>query len=133
MTESLDCQFEIALRKKDYWGVAEARNLLAEFRTRIGDSQIDWEEDDENWARLVKNGEVILLVNALIPLTFVLSSYCDALLDVLGDCVAVPVESFSAESFSVSRQLMEQVVGREVSTNVNYDQLSIDDLWWATV
>lgn len=133
MTGSLDCQFEIALGKKDCWGVAEARTVLAECRTRIGDSQIDWEEGDENWARLVKNGEVILLVSALIPLTFVLSSYCDALLDVLGDCVAVPVESFSAESFSVSRQLMEQVVGREVSTNVNYDQLSIDDLWWATV
>ena len=133
MTESLDCHVETALRKKDCWGVAEARIVLAKCRARIGDSQIDWEEVDENWGRLVKDGEVILLVNALIPLAFVLSSHCDALLDILGDCLAVPVESFSSESFSVSRQLIEQVVGREVSNTVNYDHLSIDDLWWATV
>lgn len=133
MTESLDRYFETALRKKDRWDVAEVRNALAGCRQRIADTHIDWEEGDENWARLLKDRQVILLLSALIPLAFVLSNHRDAVLDVLRDCLVVPVESFSSERFNVSRKLIERIVGREISTNVNYDQLSINDLWWATV
>jgi len=133
MTVSLNCQFEKALRKQSYWGAADVRSVLSDCKKRIKDSQIDWDEGDENWGRLVHDGKVIVFINALIPLAFLLSIHSNALKEILGDCIVVPVESFSSESFSVNTQLLEQVVGREVSTNLNYDQLSIEDLWWATL
>lgn len=73
------------------------------------------------------------MINALIPLAFVLSNHRDTVQKILGDCAAVVVESFSSEDFSIDGKLLEQIVGHEVSSNVDYDQLSIDDLWWATV
>ena len=132
MVESLDSYFQTAMANKDSWSESRLRHAFDHCKEMLLGSYIDWEEGDENWGSLLKKDKVVLIASAIIPLAFVLSDYQD-LAEVLGDCVVVPVASFSADTFSIDRKLLEQLVDREVSDNVNYDQLSIMDLWWATV
>ncbi len=133
MTVSLNVPFAAAIKKRDAWNLGSTRSALSECKERMHDANIDWEEGDENWGRILQGGKVILLICALVPIAFVLTDHYATALKHLGDCPAVPVESFSQDDFSIDRTLLTQILGREVSANVNYEQLSIDDIWWATV
>lgn len=133
MTVSLNGPFAAALKKQNSWRTHELRSALSECKEQIPDAIIDWEECDENWGRVLQGGKVILLISALVPIAFVLSDLQATVQKHLRDCAIVPVESFSQQDFSIDRTLLEQVVGRDVSANVNCGQLSIDDIWWATV
>lgn len=133
MTSPLNDQFRAALKRRNCWNFDRLRSALFACKERIAKAIVDWEKGDENWGRVLKNGEVVLLISALIPLAFVAYRSRDTVQEILGDCLAVAVESFSQEDFSIDSKLLEKLVGRAVSSNVNYNQLSIDDLWWATV
>ncbi len=133
MSTEITRKIELAHGQKATWNAAKVREILAALSTSIPTSNVDWEEGDENWARLIRNGEVVVLICALAPIIFVLSKYSDTVDSVVDDCQIISVDSFSEQNLAVDKCLLEKLVGRELSDNVNYDKLSVDDLWWATI
>ena len=133
MTQSLDRELEAALVSQVSWDENRLKDLLFICQSIVENSVIDWETGDENWARLLKDGRVLLIVNAQIPLAFFDAEYADQFRDVLSECVFKAIESFSSSDFSVDVSLLKQVAGRDVSDNLDYTHISIDDLWWATI
>ncbi|MFN7812692.1 MAG: hypothetical protein ACK5SI_08550 [Planctomycetia bacterium] len=125
--------FEAALREKHVWTRGSVRGVLAALQNCIPETHVDWEEGEENWARLLRCGNVVALCSALVPVIVVLSKYSDGVQHALSGCHLIMVDSFSDDAFKIERTILEQIVGREMSRNVNYDKLSMDDLWWATV
>jgi hypothetical protein len=47
--------------------------------------------------------------------------------------VWISVPSTDASVFSVRPEVLEQLFGRSVSRSRDYDTLSADEIWWATV
>jgi hypothetical protein len=132
MTTDLTSTFQNA-QDTNSWRSGKFRLALASLQNCLPETQIEWEEGDENWARLLHQGNVIALVNVLIPVAFVLSRHSSAVCFALRDCNTILVDSFSEAIFRIDKDVLEKILGKPLSSNVNYDRLSIDDLWWATV
>lgn len=130
MTADLGNVFRSAQAASGAWnndGVMEALKLLA--GREFG---IDWEPGDEEWGRVVDSGgNVHALVCARIPLGIVREDMDTARMTMHVSWIRVP--SMSEQTYTVDRPLLEQVFGRQLSENIDYSKLSINDLWWATV
>jgi hypothetical protein len=132
MARDLTSTFQNA-QNRNSWRSDKFRLALASLQNCLPETQIDWEEGDENWARLLHQGKVIALVNVLIPVAFVLPRHSGAVCFALRDCNTILTDSFSEDTFRIDKDVLEKIFGRTLSRNVNYDRLSIDELWWATV
>lgn len=125
--------FEKAHNEKNSWSRDNVIRVLKILKDCIPESQVDWEEGDENWGRVIGYGEEVAFCNALVPVVVVHEKYSKCVqLTNLG-CHLIVVDSFSDHVFRIEPTILEQIVGRQVSRNVSYDELSILDLWWATV
>ncbi len=121
-----------ASENAERWTATLVLSTLGSVREAIQGSEVDWEEGDEQWARLLVEQDVVALVSARVPL-------------VLAADLAVSSASFpdfvvwcrtgdmSAMNYRVEKTVLEEIFERELTDNVDYEHLSIHDLWWATV
>lgn len=133
MNVDLTALLEEAAKKEAMWSsahVAELAGAVAE--CHVG-AHVDWEQGDEEWARVLgpKGIGPIALICKRIPVGFICRG-------------PVPTEpedftwlsissSFSEPVFRVNPTVLEQIFRRAISRNLDYQSLSIQDLWWATV
>lgn len=90
---------------------------------------VDWEVGEE-WGRVLRGDCVIAFVCTRVPLALAKRSVPTHAL--LGFDVVV-VDSFDDQEYRVDRQVLEKLFGRPLSRNIDWDGLSIEELWWATV
>jgi hypothetical protein len=114
------------------WGERDTMNALKAIAAACAGSRVDWEEGSEEWGRVLsETDEVVALVWTRIPLGFAISSLAKC---PIGDLpIVLRVDDLADENFRISRDLIEQVLARPVSDNLDYEKLSAQDLWWATV
>lgn len=93
--------------------------------------EIDWEPGNEQWGRVLDVGTVIGMVCARVPVGVVQAGVPAG--RVSGRVAWLRVESMDAQMYRVDRELLEQVFGGPLSNAVDYEQLSIADVWYATV
>jgi len=78
---------------------------------------------------------VCLIICSGFPLAIVLSpfkkSFTEALLRV--PVVLIEAECFDDKVYSLDKKIAEQIFQRQLSPNISYEALSINDLWWATI
>ena len=91
---------------------------------------VDWEPGGEEWGRVLLGGSVVALVCARVSL--VLVGPTAPAHSLLGFEVVV-VTSFAVQEYRVDHVLLESIFGRPLSRHVNWERMSIDELWWATV
>ncbi len=130
MTTDLGSLFRSAQAAAATWRREDVRQAL-EFLAG-SEFQIDWEPGDEEWGRIIDSGgSCLALICARVPLG-IGNEYVDP-----GRLAArifwMKVHSMSEHVFEVDRRLLEEVFGRQLSDNVDYSKLSVDELWWATV
>ncbi|MDX2090316.1 MAG: hypothetical protein SFX73_20820 [Kofleriaceae bacterium] len=94
--------------------------------------RIDWEPGDEEWARAIDDrGNVAAFICARIPLGIAIDSLSKSM---LSDCLTwVYVPSMDARVLMVEKVLLERIFERPLSGNIDYANMSANDLWWATV
>jgi len=113
--------------------VAVARVITS----RVASAKLDWDLDaGEHWARVVANGEVIVLLWSLGPLAFVGSSWRQPLSDVLSaaEVVVEPVLNWDASVYTLSSDAVSSIFHRaNLPDVVNLARFSANELWWATV
>ena len=124
----------LADEKKKYWDKDKIRRVLAILSRAIKPSMVDWEEDDEEWGRIICGGDIIAIICVKLPLIIISSQYEAISKKIDGiSCLVFPVRDFDLEKHRVSKSILERVFERKLSENLNYEELSINDIWWATI
>ena len=116
------------------WSLDSAEGLLQKICGSLNESVIDWEKGDEEWGRVLQHKRVVSLVCARIPLVIVasdLKEVVEKLVD--ANFLIFCVDDMAAKSWLVDKKLLERIFSKALTDNINYAELSIDDLWWCTV
>ncbi len=123
----------MALRRR--WTHAEVRQVLHGISSCVAGATYNWDQGNENWGFVDMPLGGGAQVSAKIPLILVEDRYVEAIRDcaVQAGAVLLSVSSFKTNVFHVSKELLETVFGRPLTSTVNYDMLSISDLYYATV
>lgn len=125
----LTSSFLSAAREGQRPTVTGILSVLTGLAREVGGA-VDWEPGDEEWGRVLLGGDVVALVCARVPLVLVrLTTPAHSL---LGFEVVV-VNDFASQEYRVDRGLLESIFGRPLSPHVDWEGMSIDELWWATV
>jgi hypothetical protein len=133
MTTDITIQFQKAAARASAWTHNDVSKTVAAVAKRHPGARVDWEPGDEEWARVLDPGGhgLIALICARIPLGFIRGTapWDESLEDV----VWLSVSSTADVLYKVDPEVLDQTFGRTVSRNLNYDSVSADDIWWATV
>lgn len=127
---------EDAQSSKNQWSAFQTEALLESLCKASCDARCEWEEGDEMWARVILGDEVIAIVSAEMPLVILRHAHQNladsAQLDRKLVRIAI-VQKFDEPVMRTTRFEIEQIFNRLLSGNIDYENLSINDLWWATV
>ncbi|WP_148087722.1 hypothetical protein [Gemmata obscuriglobus] len=120
---------------RNSWTPTKMRNVLDLLLQHCPSSRVDWDEGDEEWARLLCHDRLVALVCYRFPLIFILPDTCGLNLqhDLGKDIVVDSLSSFDDVFFAVDRNLLETCFGRQLTNSIDYERMSIKDIWWATV
>jgi hypothetical protein len=122
-----------AIAARQLWQSSQVLSALHTLATLIPGGRVDWEQGGEDWGRVIgRDGSVAALICARLPLGFISASEVDPA-SLPRQLTWIQVASMSEAAFSVDKQMLEHAFGRELSDNVDYNSLSAQDLWWATV
>ena len=115
------------------WSAGIAREVAANL-ARGPASEIDWDEGaGENWLRVIDGDQVVGLVSAVLPFSFVQRSegslgWCDK------EVVVVVVDDFDDLQLSCSPSVLCGVFGSSERLKLlDLDGFSVSDLWYSTV
>lgn len=132
MTQDLSVFFGRGLAASMMWTYERVAQTLQALAIHYPGSRVDWEPGDEEWGRVVDpEGEVVGLVCARVPLGIVRNDLPQSELPHLVEWLRF--KSMHDASYRVSPEILERVFGRQPSRNIDYEELSLNDLWWATV
>jgi hypothetical protein len=133
MTRDITTEFEDAATRAADWTHADVATLLEAVTNEHPHAQADWEPGDEEWGRVLDpDGEhVIALICAKLPLGFIRGEA--PVLRSPHRFVWISAESMDAASYRVVPEVLDRLFGRAVSRNLTYDEVSAQDIWWATV
>jgi hypothetical protein len=133
MSIDITYQFEKAAAGIDTWTSSDVWEALKIVTTARPSARVDWEPGDEEWARVVDSevSEILALICAKIPLGFIRSDIPTS--GSTGGLVWITVPSTDESVYKISPEVLDRIFGRTVSRNLNYDAISADDVWWATV
>lgn len=127
--------FLAADQYRETWSESKVHAVLGFISSGIPGSTSDWETGDESWGRIIVGDIVIAFVNARFPLLIVNTEYeevgrqCESVF-----CLCcVSADDFDAKDFSMDQILVQRLFERELSPNLSYEEISINELWWATV
>jgi hypothetical protein len=129
----LEAIWSKAIAARQHWQPTTVHDVLRKVASLVHAARVDWEQGDEEWGRVIAgDGHVAALVCARLPFGFIAASEVDpAVLPT--ELTWVQVASMSDPAFCMDKRTLEETFGRELSDNVDYNALSAQDLWWATV
>jgi len=131
MTTDITSKFEEAAKSASTWTHAFVHDMVQDICASHPGARVDWEPGDEEWARVLEaeGDDIIAFVCAKFPVGFIRGE------GPAGDhpFVWISVPSTDASVFSVRPEVLDQLFGRSVSRRPDYDRLSADEIWWATV
>ena len=120
------------------WTHEKVRHALSTLAALYPESEIDWEEGDEEWGRVVCCGKEKAFVSVRFPFVFVQADD-EALRRQISSqlgVIAVAVRDFDDPSISVDPTVLSNFTGSPgspLTENVSYEAASVNDIWWATV
>jgi hypothetical protein len=133
--KTLRDRIEAAHELRARWNIQRAREVVTRLCTQLPNARVDWDEGDEEWARVIVGSDPVILVSAKLPLVIAQEPHDKLTIDGAEELgfIGYAVDDFSKKQHYVEKSFLESVFGRELSGNLSYDALSINDLWWATV
>ncbi|MCC6527425.1 MAG: hypothetical protein IT373_32560 [Polyangiaceae bacterium] len=121
-----------AVATAGHWDEAAVADTLGALVAKLPGSRVDWEPGDEQWGRiLTSDNQVAAILCVRFPMGVALTNLWGVNLP--GGVCWVMVDDMFSPGFSVERGALEAAFGRKITDNVNLGQLSINDLWWATL
>ncbi|WP_437682784.1 hypothetical protein [Sorangium sp. So ce131] len=132
MKQDLSETFRQGLAASAPWTHEKVHDALQALAAHSSGSSVDWEPGDEEWGRVLDaDTEIVGLVCARIPVGAVRDDVPRS--DLPRDVTWIPFKSTRERDYQVAPEILEKVFRREVSQNIDYGALSLDELWWATI
>lgn len=126
--------FKQAYDNRIIWNLDCVAALLEQLRLHICNSTIDWERGNEEWGRILDQNRVVAIVCCRCPLLIAVSEVkriSHSLID--ANIMHIDVMSMSEKTLVMEKSVLEAIFEKELSNNIDYGHLSVDDLWWCTV
>lgn len=134
MIRDISSLVEAAVGKRAEWTGAEVAKALSQLTAQLPGAAVDWEEGDEDWARVLsKDGDVVAYVCTRLPLVILDGREGLLVIATRPEVVCLEVPGMAAPTFRGEKHRLEAAFGRVLSPNIDYGAFSADDLWWATV
>ena len=117
------------------WTADIVRRMLDCIVDRFPASRSDWDAGNESWGVVSRPGQGIAYVCVKMPLVIVLSPFAEDVRDCAraDGAVVFEVGDFDEHRYKVDKMLLESMFGKKLTSVVSYDDLSIQELWYATV
>ncbi|WP_159397848.1 hypothetical protein [Sorangium cellulosum] len=132
MKQDLSDVFRHSRAASSTWTHEKVLDILHALAARAPGASVDWEPGDEEWGRVLDaDNEVLGLVCARVPIG---AARDDVPLSELPSAVVwIQFRHIHDHNYRIAPEILEEVFGFRVSRNVDYEDLSMNDLWWATV
>ncbi|XXY17783.1 hypothetical protein WME88_57110 [Sorangium sp. So ce216] len=132
MKQDLSDVFRHSRAASATWTHEKVQDVLQALAAHSPGSWVDWEPFDEEWGRVLDaDNKVLGLVCARVPIG---AARDDVPLAELPSLVTwIQFMYMHDHRYRVYPELLEEVFGRKISRNVDCEDLSMNDLWWATV
>jgi hypothetical protein len=124
-----------AASMRSEWTRDQGRLLALTLSDSIPDAGLDWDEDaGEEWARILVEEDVAALVRIRIPLVIVVRQEARRIGGEIGDAaILIVVDDMDALNLSAQEDsLLMAFPERELSANLDPEEFSSSDLWFAT-
>lgn len=132
MKQDLSDIFQQSRPASATWTHEKVQDVLQALAALSPGSWVDWEPFDEQWGRVLDaDDDVLGFVCARVPIGAARDDV--PLSDLPSDVAWIRFRSTNDHDYRIAPELLEEVFGREISRNVDYEDLSLGDLWWATV
>lgn len=120
----------IAMTQNVLWSINEFYSVIE--KMKYGGYSVSFWENEDNWASIIRENEVIGYVWKKYPLSFVVNKYLKDVQDLLGEygfVVFIEVKSLVDKMFKISSDSLENVFQGE---GLNRECFSAEDLWFYT-
>ncbi|MBP7866148.1 MAG: hypothetical protein KA419_09380 [Acidobacteria bacterium] len=125
--------FRRALGKKSLWNTELFLDLLNYLASSIPDSKVDWDSGvPENWGSIILK-ESYVLVCLLYPLVILKENILPADIVRSIDVECLYVSSMDISQYRIDLSVLEELAGRNVLKSIDWENCSIQEIWWATV
>ena len=126
-------RFEMAAAASAVWTHTGIATTLEALTAQYPGARVDWEPGDEEWARVIASdaNQTIALICASIPLGFLRAAAPPR--ECVEGFIWITIRSVSDATFKIDPEVLDRIFERHVSRNLDYDAISANDVWWATV
>jgi hypothetical protein len=111
-------------------------DVLVNVAGGLSGARLDWDEGaGEEWARIADTHGIVALIHLHVPLALVAANHADEL-DLakhLPTYSIATVANMDAPILSAHHDDLETLAGRKVSSAIDPEEFSANDLWWVTV
>jgi hypothetical protein len=127
--------FEDAATRSSVWSAAAATKFLRDVEGEIPSARVDWEPEDEAWGRVLVGKDVAIIVHSALPLAIAVARFADTIRNISDSSKIslIEVADFETPCLSADKPRLETLLSRSLSSAVDYANISMQDLWWATV
>ena len=116
---------EKALNLHQYWFPGEFQNSVDSIEANNSGWLLDWDEGaGEEWASFIRNREGSAILHVKRPLLFYVKSKIKLSEDLPSFLVKVGCSDMSSPNYSVSKEVLAQLAGRYISSEVFTEPLS---------
>lgn len=121
------------------WYLEKLKDILLSIIQAIPDAKIDWDRGcGEYWVTIKKNKQELGIIRVDTPLAFFIDEYSDCVANIMSvyQVKLIAVSGFSEPGFKLDINQVEQIMPgfwHAEAEAVNSENLSISDLWYATI
>ncbi|WP_437609179.1 hypothetical protein WMF20_49580 [Sorangium sp. So ce834] len=132
MKQDLSDVFRHSRAASATWTHDKVQDVLQALAARSPGSWVDWEPFDEEWGRVLDaDNKTLGFVCARVPIGAARDDLPTA--ELPSAVTWIQFRSIHDHNYRIAPEILEEIFGFEVSRNVDYEDLSMNDLWWATV
>lgn len=136
-TEMIDLTpiFDTALERKKFYCDNIALRVMNELVSAISGATLDWDMENEDWGRILLEQKEVAFVSSLVPICLTeerLRSSIEPSLQKNG-VLGVYANRLSDENFTIDPIKLRDIFGLDVTNWVNWQRISLHDIWFSTV
>jgi hypothetical protein len=134
MSKDITEQLKIAFEKSSSWSREKFIEYLNLLGNSVMDSEKDWDEyAGERWATVLLRGEVIAYISKDIPLLFISYEFMHVTKP-FEELVVIWFSDNDSAEYSVDSDVFQDwSKGRSKTGGLDVENLSVSDIWWATI
>jgi hypothetical protein len=134
MNRNIMDRLNLALSQSSYWSRDKFIKYLDTITNSVPDGMQDWDEyAGEKWGSILVDNKAIAYISREFPLVFIKTELAH-ITDSLQDITTINFSDNHATEYSIDSAFFEKwSEGRSNTGDLDAQNLSVNDIWWATI